>query len=153
LVLEITESMLAGDGAHTLKVLAQFKRRGIRIAIDDFGTGYSSFGRLRGLPVDILKIDKSFVDHVDRADDRALIDAIVRLSAELGLDTIAEGIETVGQRDVLAGMGCHHGQGYLFARPLDDIGAQALTRRYALEAFATRAYDALPGVVADSLQS
>ena len=91
----------------------------MRIAIDDFGTGYSSLSYLRQMPVDVLKIDKSFIDDMlDSRQQRALVEAIVTLARNLDLVVVAEGIEDAAQRDLLAGMGCPYGQGYLFAKPV-----------------------------------
>jgi EAL domain-containing protein (putative c-di-GMP-specific phosphodiesterase class I) len=91
---------------------------GIRIAIDDFGTGYSSLSYLRHMPVDVLKIDKSFIDDmIGSPQQRALVNAIVTLARNLELAVVAEGIEDAPQRALLARMGCPYGQGYLFSRP------------------------------------
>jgi diguanylate cyclase (GGDEF)-like protein len=124
--LEITESAFMGDRdsvAAASEVLSELRRRGVEIAVDDFGTGYSSLAQLRHLPVDVLKIDKAFVDRIgaDEADDR-VVGAIVRLGDALGLRVVAEGIETEPQRRRLLALGCGYGQGYLFGRPapLDD---------------------------------
>jgi EAL domain-containing protein (putative c-di-GMP-specific phosphodiesterase class I) len=119
LVLEITETVLVHDEEDTIRRMAQLKGLGVRIAIDDFGTGYSSLSYLRRLPVDILKIDKSFVDGVARdPSDRALAEMIVRLAETLGLQTVAEGIEEPSQLDRLKDLRCQLGQGNLFACPL-----------------------------------
>ncbi len=96
------------------------KALGVRLAIDDFGTGFSSLGYLERLPVDVIKIDRSFVDGLDRLDARtALVKTIIKLSETLGLDTVAEGVETAGQLQSLRTMGCQFAQGYLFAKPLE----------------------------------
>jgi diguanylate cyclase (GGDEF)-like protein/PAS domain S-box-containing protein len=119
LVLEITESILLQDDDVTTGLLEQLRRLGARLAVDDFGTGYSSLSYLRQMPVDILKIDKSFVDHVDAGGEgEALTRAIVDLAAGLGLETIAEGIERPEQITALASLGCRLGQGFHFAKPL-----------------------------------
>jgi EAL domain-containing protein (putative c-di-GMP-specific phosphodiesterase class I) len=117
-VLEITESLLLRNDDHIWNDLTALRALGIRIAIDDFGTGYSSLSYLRQFPIDVLKIDKSFIDDISSDQQRALVHAIVRLAETLNLMVIAEGVETDAQRDVLAGMGCPLGQGYLFSRPL-----------------------------------
>lgn len=118
LVLEITESALLDDTEERTAELRALKQLGVLLAIDDFGTGYSSFSYLRRLPVDILKLDRSFVSSIDtRTDDRVVASAIFDLGRILGLRVIAEGIETVSQRDILADLGCELGQGYLFGRP------------------------------------
>ncbi|MDP9793887.1 diguanylate cyclase (GGDEF)-like protein/PAS domain S-box-containing protein [Catenuloplanes nepalensis] len=119
LLLEITESLVLHDTDQVLADLRELRTLGVRIAIDDFGTGYSSLSYLRHLPVDVLKIDKSFIDDIVN-DDRqaALVTAIVTLARDLGLTVVAEGIEHPGQRATLNGMGCPYGQGYLFSRPV-----------------------------------
>jgi EAL domain-containing protein (putative c-di-GMP-specific phosphodiesterase class I) len=119
LTLEITESVLMQDTESTLRTLHELKALGVRLAIDDFGTGYSSLSYLQRFPIDALKIDKAFIDGVARGgSDAALARAIVTLAGMLGLNTIAEGVEYTKQRDQLVTLGCSHGQGYLFARPL-----------------------------------
>ncbi|HZF68749.1 MAG TPA: EAL domain-containing protein [Gemmatirosa sp.] len=119
LTLEITESVIMHDTERTLEQLHALKALGVRLAIDDFGTGYSSLSYLQRFPVDVLKIDKSFVDGVARGGhDAALARTIVALGEMLALRTVAEGIEHEAQRAQLAALGCALGQGYLFARPL-----------------------------------
>ncbi|MFI7600590.1 putative bifunctional diguanylate cyclase/phosphodiesterase [Actinoplanes sp. NPDC049681] len=118
LVLEITESALVDDAAG-ITMLAAFREHGIRVAIDDFGTGYSSLHYLTRLPVDILKIDRSFVAELNGTPEGAgITEAILRLSHALHLTTVAEGIETIEQAAELQLLGCGVGQGYLFAPPL-----------------------------------
>jgi diguanylate cyclase (GGDEF)-like protein/PAS domain S-box-containing protein len=127
LVLELTESLLMDDtGASTAK-LHELKALGVRLAIDDFGTGYSSLSYLRQFPVDVLKIDKSFIDslHVD-SEESALAQAIVKLGHTLRLKTVAEGVEAAGQLDKLRAIDCHLGQGFYFSGPLDPAAAEAL---------------------------
>ncbi|HLI27437.1 MAG TPA: EAL domain-containing protein [Chloroflexota bacterium] len=122
LILEITESDLIEESAldACLERLLALKRLGVRLAIDDFGTGYSSLSYLRRLPVDILKIDKSFVDGLTRgAQAMAVVRSVVDLGRNLGLAVVAEGVEDAGQRTVLASLGCDLAQGYYFARPMD----------------------------------
>jgi diguanylate cyclase (GGDEF)-like protein len=118
LVLEITERLLLVDSPFVLRQLDELKELGVRIAIDDFGTGYSSLAYLRDFPIDILKIDRSFVDALDR-DERAvaLARSIVSIARALDLDVIAEGTETEEQVDTLVGIGCTVMQGYHFCRP------------------------------------
>jgi EAL domain-containing protein (putative c-di-GMP-specific phosphodiesterase class I) len=119
LTLEITESVLVERADEILDVLHGLRAHGARVAIDDFGTGYSSLGYLQHFPVDVLKIDRSFVNGVTRGGSQAaLARTIVALGAALGLDAVAEGIELAAQQDALAAIGCLRGQGYLFARPL-----------------------------------
>jgi diguanylate cyclase (GGDEF)-like protein len=120
LILEITESVLMQDTDHTTAKLNELKALGVQLAVDDFGTGYSSLSYLRGFPVDILKIDRSFVGALEKAteEDLALPRAIVALGRTLNLQTIAEGIETSEQLSQLQRMHCDHGQGYFIAKPL-----------------------------------
>ena len=132
LVLEITESVLMVDTAATLTRLYQLKSLGVRLAIDDFGTGYSSFAYLRRFPVDILKIDKSFVDGVaTEPTASALVDAMIRIGKTLHLQTVAEGVERVEQADRLRSLNCDIGQGYLFSRPLPSDAITLLLRERA----------------------
>jgi len=119
LTLELTESLLVDHRAATLDRLHAIKALGVRLAIDDFGTGYSSLAYLRRFPVDIIKIDKSFVDDVvDEPTAAALTHGIIQLGRALQLSTVAEGIEHAGQLTSLAGGNCELGQGYYFAEPL-----------------------------------
>jgi diguanylate cyclase (GGDEF)-like protein/PAS domain S-box-containing protein len=119
LLLEITESTLAENTEATLARLHALKALGVRLAIDDFGTGYSSLAYLQRFPVDVLKIDKAFIDGVAHGGSEAAIArAVVALGDALGLRTVAEGVETAAQCAELRALGCGYGQGYLFARPL-----------------------------------
>ena len=118
-MLEITESVLVQDADLTVQRLRALKALGIRLAIDDFGTGYSSLSYLRRFPVDILKIDRSFVSGVgDGSQDSVLTEAIVMLARTLQLKVVAERIEQPAQLAFLRELGCDLGQGYYFARPL-----------------------------------
>jgi diguanylate cyclase (GGDEF)-like protein/PAS domain S-box-containing protein len=129
LTLEITESVLMRDAEPAIDVLRRLREIGVRLAIDDFGTGYSSLSYLRRLPVDVLKIDRSFVSVVDAGpDEAALVRSIVSLGRSLRLETIAEGIEQPGQLAELRSFGARLGQGYLFAKPLepDDVTSLVL---------------------------
>ncbi|WP_129337383.1 putative bifunctional diguanylate cyclase/phosphodiesterase [Cellulomonas endophytica] len=119
LTLEITESLLVQDTPEIADTLARLKALGVRLALDDFGTGYSSLSYLRRFPIDVLKMDKSFVDGVaTSAEDRALAQAIIRLGRTLGLEVVAEGLEHADQVAVVEGLDCPLGQGYRFAEPL-----------------------------------
>jgi predicted signal transduction protein with EAL and GGDEF domain len=117
LTLEITESALLQDMPHVLQSLTRLRSLGARIAIDDFGTGYSSFARLATLPVDVLKIDRAFVEAVTTDEGAAVVRAIVTLAQAYRLDVVAEGVETVEQLDALVGLGVPRLQGYLLGRP------------------------------------
>ncbi|HEY8908508.1 MAG TPA: EAL domain-containing protein, partial [Rhodoferax sp.] len=119
LQLELTESMLIDDLQQVISKMRNIKAMGVSFSLDDFGTGYSSLTHLKRLPMDQLKIDQSFVrDLLTDPDDALICQTIVALGHNLGMQVIAEGVETTGQRDFLAGMGCDAFQGYLFARPL-----------------------------------
>ncbi|SED91151.1 aminotransferase class I/II-fold pyridoxal phosphate-dependent enzyme [Streptomyces sp. TLI_105] len=119
LVLELTESVLMRKDAQIRTTMSALKELGVGIAIDDFGTGYSSLSYLREFPIDVLKVDKSFIDDLTTDPQQvALVEGIVRIADVLGLQVVAEGIEHEEQRALLAGMGCRYGQGYLFARPM-----------------------------------
>ncbi len=129
LVLEITESGLMTDTAATLNRLFELKSLGVKLAIDDFGTGYSSFAYLRRFPIDILKIDKSFVDGIATEPTAgALVDAMIRIAKTLNLETIAEGVEQVEQADRLRALHCDTAQGYLYSRPVPAEAIAALLR-------------------------
>lgn len=127
LVLEVTESALVENMEVARERLLQLKDLGLRVAVDDFGTGYSSLSYLSGFPVDVVKIDKSFVDRVGVGDEGcAMVRAVVDLGASLGLTAVAEGIEEPEQVPVLRRLGCGSGQGYLFARPMAAAAVGAL---------------------------
>jgi EAL domain-containing protein (putative c-di-GMP-specific phosphodiesterase class I) len=115
--IEVTESLFASDQELIVPTLSALRALGIRIFLDDFGTGFSSFGSLRTLPIDVIKIDKSFVDSMD-GEPGPIIDAIRSLSRALDLELVAEGVETADQAAALAAMGVHCLRGYYFARPL-----------------------------------
>ena len=119
LKLELTESMLLDNVQEIIAKMTALKERGVGFSLDDFGTGYSSLSYLKRLPLDQLKIDQSFVrDLLTDPNDEAIARTIVALASSLGLEVIAEGVESVEQRDALAAQGCHTYQGYLFSRPL-----------------------------------
>lgn len=119
LQLEITESVIMDDAPATLVMLRGLKQLGVRLAIDDFGTGYSSLSYLKRFPVDVLKIDKVFIAGLDNdAEDAAIVQAVITLAHTLGMQVIAEGVETSAQVTRLRALGCTYGQGYYFARPL-----------------------------------
>jgi diguanylate cyclase (GGDEF)-like protein len=119
LTVEVTESAIMADTSATVRRITMLKDLGVRVAIDDFGTGYSSLAYLQQFPVDQLKIDRSFIAAMDDSPEAAtLIHTLVQLGRALGIETLAEGIEEVAQRDQLQAEHCDYGQGYLFARPL-----------------------------------
>jgi EAL domain-containing protein (putative c-di-GMP-specific phosphodiesterase class I) len=127
LVLEMTESILLDDSETVLDILRQLKELGARLAIDDFGTGYSSLSYLHRFPVDILKIDRSFVERLSHSSDNAeLARTVVRLGQSLQLQTVAEGVEDSTQFLTLRRMGCDVGQGYYFGRPMEVADIERL---------------------------
>jgi diguanylate cyclase (GGDEF)-like protein/PAS domain S-box-containing protein len=129
LTLELTETALLRRDERMHADLAELKAIGVKLALDDFGTGYSSLSYLRELPIDVVKMDKSFVDGIAESEQRlALAEGIVRLARTLHLKVVAEGIETEIQRDLLTSMGCHFGQGYLLAMPMQPSEAAELVR-------------------------
>ena len=134
LMIELTESAIIGDPDLAMLVLSELKTMDTRVAMDDFGTGYSNLAYLQRLPLDVLKIDRSFVEHmVDDRDKVAIVRTIQSLAEALGMKTTAEGVETTDQARLLSALGCDFGQGYLFARPMDSAAAldywrQSLTR-------------------------
>ena len=129
LMLELTESVLMGDGELAAARLERLKHLGVGIAIDDFGTGFSSLSYLHRFPVDTLKIAKPFVDRVGRDDNGRLAGAIISLGESLKLEVVAEGIEEAEQRDGLRALGCALGQGYYFSRPLSAPDMQQFLER------------------------
>ncbi|MDD2872181.1 MAG: EAL domain-containing protein [Azoarcus sp.] len=127
LTLELTESLLLDDMEEAIERIGQLRTRGIRFSIDDFGTGYSSLSYLQRLPLDQLKIDRSFVQNLPGSTNGlAIVRAVIALASALDLKVIAEGVECEQQRDILDANGCHHFQGYLFARPMKVEAVEAL---------------------------
>ena len=129
LLLELTESVLLRRDYQLRADLKELKSIGVKLAIDDFGTGYSSLSYLRELPIEVIKIDKSFVEGIAACEQHlALAEVIIRIAKTLGLTVMAEGIENEIQRELLISMGCEFGQGYLLARPMEADEAEALLR-------------------------
>lgn len=129
--LEITESLMAADPDHAAEALGRLKDLGVSLAIDDFGTGYSSLSYLHRFPMDTLKIDRSFVSRMNHdMSSRLLVRTIVDLAADLGLDTVAEGVESPDEYDELAALGCGYGQGFLMARPMPSGELRAMLARW-----------------------
>ncbi len=127
LELEITESALVDDAESVIAVLQDLKNLGVRLAIDDFGTGYSSLSYLKRFPVDVLKIDRSFIEKVGQDfKDTAMISGIITLAHTLGLKVVAEGIENAEQRALLQRVDCDLGQGYYFSEPITSKAAAVL---------------------------
>jgi diguanylate cyclase (GGDEF)-like protein len=125
--LEITETVVMHDAPTTLAKLEALKALGVQLAIDDFGTGYSSLGYLKRFPVDTLKIDRSFVKGIGQnVEDSAIVRAVITVAKSLGLSVTAEGIESADQLEHLRALGCDHGQGYYFAKPMPSDRVPAL---------------------------
>ncbi len=129
LELELTEGAAMDNPAMAITVMNELHARGVQLSIDDFGTGYSSLSYLKKFRVGKLKIDQSFVrDLTDDAEDRAIVDAVIRMAGALGLQTLAEGVETEGQLAFLRSQGCQAVQGYLFSRPLTAVAFAAFVQ-------------------------
>jgi len=128
LELELTESVMH-DAPQLVSMLGELKRIGVQIAIDDFGTGYSSLSSLKRFPVDRLKVDRSFVEHIARdPDDAAIVRTIIALGRNLGLKVVAEGVETAEQMQFLREHACDEVQGYYFSRPVPAERLEILLR-------------------------
>jgi EAL domain-containing protein (putative c-di-GMP-specific phosphodiesterase class I) len=120
ITLEITESALMKDAETSASILGKLRRLGVKLAVDDFGTGYSSLSYLQSFPVDILKIDRSFVEGIEAGSDKiALVRAVVKLGRELKLATVAEGVEVPKQAEILRELGCSRAQGFYFSHAVD----------------------------------
>jgi EAL domain-containing protein (putative c-di-GMP-specific phosphodiesterase class I) len=125
LLLEITESLLLRDDDSVWRDMQRLRHIGVRIAIDDFGTGYSALSYLRQVPLDVVKLDRLFIRTMTvSAQQRALVEGIVSLTGILGLQVIAEGVESDEERVLAMRVGCAYGQGYLFSRPLAEEDAR-----------------------------
>jgi EAL domain-containing protein (putative c-di-GMP-specific phosphodiesterase class I) len=135
LVLEVTETTLIAEPEVVARVLSELREDGIRVAIDDFGAGFSSLSHLTRLPVDVLKIDQSFIQLLDsRSEDSQRVAAMCKIGRTLGFQVVAEGIETSSQLHQLDRMGCDYGQGYLLGYPapghdVDDLLAKVTSAR------------------------
>ncbi|OLP19627.1 hypothetical protein BST81_04665 [Leptolyngbya sp. 'hensonii'] len=133
LKLEITESMVMGDVEAAIDLMLRLKSCGCKLSMDDFGTGYSSLSQLRRFPIDTLKVDKSFVQKMGQSpEDYEIVRMIINLGHTLGMDLIAEGVETQADVDALRSMNCEFGQGYFWAKPLPAAEATALLRQQSL---------------------
>jgi len=131
LMLEITETVILGDLAEAAAKLARLRAQGIRISLDDFGTGYSSLAYLSRLPLDQLKIDQAFVARLpEDANDAMVAQTIIGMGRGLGLEVVAEGVETVAQHDFLMREGCHGFQGYLISRPMPPVLFEAMLEQH-----------------------
>ena len=126
LALEITESILIGEAESPLTVLSDLHAQGIRLVLDDFGTGFSSLSYLKRFPLHTLKVDRTFVAGINtNDDDRAIVKATVEMAHAVGMNVVAEGVETADQLALVRELGCEYAQGYLFARPLPAEAATA----------------------------
>jgi len=165
LLLEITETSLMADVETNLRVLRRLADLGLRVAVDDFGTGYSSLAQLTRMPVDVLKIDRAFVDGIDKSpESRAVIRAIIGLGRALGLKLVAEGVENGAQQSELCANGCDYIQGYYFHRPLTEaVFVDTLMRDAQLDAprrddtlhfliYVSQATEPLDGTALDALR-
>ena len=129
LELELTESVSMRDPEASVRILGRFHERGIGLAIDDFGTGYSNLAYLLRFPVDRVKLDRSFISELGRQDNsQVLVETVIGMAHRLGLEAIAEGVETNAQRAILQGLDCDMLQGYLFSRPVDAASCESLLR-------------------------
>jgi len=127
LKLEITESAVMENAEKTIAMLQQLKELGVQLSIDDFGTGYSSLSYLHRFPIDTLKVDRSFVSTMeDGSENGEIVRTVIALAKTLGMDVVAEGIETIHQLHQLQILGCEYGQGYLFSRPVPSVEAEKL---------------------------
>ncbi len=132
LELEVTEGVFLGLGAADVEeALRELHTAGVRISLDDFGTGFASLSHLKVYPVDVLKIDRSFVNNLpDSPEDRAIVSAMIGLGHNLAIEVVAEGIEAMQQATLLRDMGCHTGQGFLFSRAVPSALVPHLSRQH-----------------------
>jgi EAL domain-containing protein (putative c-di-GMP-specific phosphodiesterase class I) len=126
--LEITEGVTMGEPERAVRVLTALRELGVKLSLDDFGTGYSSLSYLHRFPLDILKIDRSFVARIDR-DGLQIVQAILSLAQNLGMQVVAEGAETAEQVETLRSLGCRYAQGYYFSKPVDANEIEGLLQR------------------------
>ncbi|MGF1460398.1 MAG: putative bifunctional diguanylate cyclase/phosphodiesterase [Leptolyngbyaceae cyanobacterium] len=124
--LEVTESMVMGDVEAAIDLMLKLRSLGCKLSLDDFGTGYSSLSYLRRFPIDTLKVDQSFVRNMDSSEDLAIVRTIIDLAHTLGMDVIAEGVETAADAEALRSLNCEYGQGYYWAKPLTAAAATTL---------------------------
>ena len=131
LEIELTERVIMTDIEEATATLKELEKLGIRVSVDDFGTGYSSLSYLKKFPIDVIKIDRAFVSDVDsNTEDAAIVSAIIAMASSLGLETVAEGVETKEQMDFLKAKNCTIGQGYLFSKPLSNADLHSYLADY-----------------------
>ena len=130
LEIEITESLLVKDTPGISEILDELKKMNVGIAVDDFGTGYSSLSRIKEMPIDCLKIDRSFVNAISGStQDQSVISAIIAMAEGMNLRVVAEGVETADQADFLRGKKCQEVQGFLYSRPLSTQQADIFLKQ------------------------
>jgi EAL domain-containing protein (putative c-di-GMP-specific phosphodiesterase class I) len=145
LVLELTESIVMNNFTESARQMERLKKLGVRIAIDDFGTGYSSLSYLHRLPIDVLKIDRSFIENLNQPDGTGpIVEAVLSMAHTLGLRVVAEGVETAQQLDTLHQRGCDLIQGYFFSRPVPAEAAAGFLQSGSLQRGDLAALDAAP---------
>jgi EAL domain-containing protein (putative c-di-GMP-specific phosphodiesterase class I) len=133
LVLELTESVALTDLVESARVLSALKELGVRIALDDFGTGFSSLSHLSALPVDVVKIDRSFVQAMPETGGASVAEAVLHIARTFNLSPVAEGVEDEGQAERLKELACGRAQGYHFARPMPALGVTELLAKQSAE--------------------
>jgi len=139
LKLEITESVFSDNIEAAVGLLTQLRNLGVQLSIDDFGTGYSSLSYLQRFPIDTLKIDRSFVTQMmENEENLAIVRTIVALARNLGMDVVAEGVETEDQLKLLRKLECENGQGYLFSSPLGDGQVDQFIANNTLDLFVSK---------------
>ncbi|MEZ5424861.1 MAG: EAL domain-containing protein [Pyrinomonadaceae bacterium] len=130
LKLEITETVIMSNAEQVIKTVGKLRKMGVRVSIDDFGTGYSSLSYLHRLPIDTLKIDRSFIDCIGREDEHTeIVRTIIKLACSLGMDVVAEGIESENQLDFLKEISCDYGQGYYYSKPVTSAVAEEMFQK------------------------
>ncbi|MDR3738922.1 MAG: EAL domain-containing protein [Terracidiphilus sp.] len=142
ITIELTESVLMGDYPSVVRQMKMLRQCGVHIAMDDFGTAYSSLSYLHLLPVDVLKIDRTFIEKLTEPEGtRPIVEAVISMAQKLGLTAVAEGVETEEQHAILEAAGCHQYQGFLFARPLERVDTDRCLRASRIHRFANPALD------------
>ena len=131
LKLEITESVIMNNTEQAIKTVKELREMGVRVSIDDFGTGYSSLSYLHRFPIDTLKVDRSFINRIGLEDEHGeIIQTIIKLAFNLGMDVVAEGVENLEQLNFLKDINCEYGQGYYYSRPVDSFSALEMIEKF-----------------------